>query len=98
MTDPETVSEYIDQAPDGTQAKLRELRACLREVAPDAEEGLKWGNPAFSLDRILFTTANSNTTSGSIPRPQPSRHSRTNSTRTERARVRSSFRSTSRFR
>lgn len=55
MTDPETVSEYIDLAPDGTQAKLRELRACLREVAPDAEESLKWGNPAFSLDRILFT-------------------------------------------
>lgn len=55
MTDPETVSEYIGQAPNGTQAKLRELRECLREVAPDAEEGLKWGNPAFSIDRILFT-------------------------------------------
>lgn len=55
MTNPKPVNEYIDQAPDGTQEKLRELRACLREVAPDAEEGLKWGNPAFSLDRILYT-------------------------------------------
>lgn len=55
MTDPGTVSECIDQAPDGTQAKLRELRAGLGEVAPDAEEGSKWGNPTFSLDRILFT-------------------------------------------
>lgn len=55
MTNPETVREYIDQAPNGTQEKLRELRACLREVALDAEESLKWGTPAFSLDRILFT-------------------------------------------
>lgn len=55
MTKPETVGEYIDHAPEGTQEKLREIRACLREIAPDAEEGLKWGTPAFSLDRILFT-------------------------------------------
>lgn len=55
MTKPETVSEYIDQAPEEAQEKLSELRTCLREVAPDAEESLKWGMPAFSLDRILFT-------------------------------------------
>lgn len=55
MTKPETVGEYIDQAPPETQEKLREMRACLREVAPDAEESLKWSMPAFSLDRILFT-------------------------------------------
>lgn len=55
MTKPETVSEYIDQAPNETQEKLREMRACLGEVAPDAEESLKWSTPAFSLDRILFT-------------------------------------------
>lgn len=55
MRKPETVNEYIDQAPNGTQEKLRELRMCLREVAPDAEESLKWSTPAFSLDRVLFT-------------------------------------------
>lgn len=55
MSKPGTVGEYIDQAPEETREKLREMRACLREVAPDAEESLKWGTPAFSLDRILFT-------------------------------------------
>lgn len=55
MSKPGTVSEYIDQAPAETRGKLREMRTCLREVAPDAEESLKWGTPAFSLDRILFT-------------------------------------------
>lgn len=54
MTEPETVREYIDQAPEETQEKLREIRDCLREIAPNAEESLKWGTPAFSLDRILF--------------------------------------------
>lgn len=57
MTKPKTVDEYIKQAPEQSQAKLREMRAYLREVAPDAEEGLKWGNPAFSLHRVLFVYA-----------------------------------------
>lgn len=29
------------------------MRACIRSVAPDAEEGLKWSMPAFSEGRIL---------------------------------------------
>jgi uncharacterized protein YdhG (YjbR/CyaY superfamily) len=29
------------------------MRACIRAAAPGAEEGLKWGLPAFSHRRIL---------------------------------------------
>ena len=30
---------------------------CLRQAAPNAEEGLKWGSPAFSYGTILFIFA-----------------------------------------
>lgn len=51
---PATVDEYIDAAPKEGQKKLREIRALLRKVAPDATEKLKWGNPVFEEKRILF--------------------------------------------
>lgn len=51
---PETVDEYIDSAPEKAKEKLRELRAILKEVAPDATETLKWGSPVFKEKRILF--------------------------------------------
>lgn len=54
---PNTVDEYIDQAPQGAREKLRELRHCLREVAPQADESLKWGQPAFIAEYILFVYA-----------------------------------------
>src|SRR4029077_19459657 len=33
------------------------MRACIRKAAPDAAEGLKWGMPAFSHQRVLVTFA-----------------------------------------
>jgi len=30
---------------------------CLRQAAPDGEEGLKWGSPALSFKTILFIFA-----------------------------------------
>ena len=53
-TRPETVSAYIDAAPRPAQLKLRELRALLRDVAPDATEAIKWGSPVLEQERILF--------------------------------------------
>lgn len=57
ITKPATVAEYVDAAPEHARGKLREMRKCLHEAAPDAEESLKWGMPAFSHKRILFTFA-----------------------------------------
>lgn len=51
---PTTVDEYIDAASQEAQVKLRELRAILKEVTPDATETLKWGSPVFEEKRILF--------------------------------------------
>ena len=54
---PKTITEYIKAAPEEAREKLREMRACIREAAPGAKEGLKWGMPAFSYRRILVTFA-----------------------------------------
>ena len=49
-----TVTEYINAAPNEAQPMLRELRKLLKEVAPKAKEGLKWGSPVLEEKRILF--------------------------------------------
>ena len=54
---PANIDEYISAAPKETQKKLREMLACIRQAAPGAREGLKWGMPAFSHGRILVTFA-----------------------------------------
>lgn len=56
-TRPTTVNEYIANAPKEAQKLLRELRAILKKVAPEAKESLKWGNPIFEENRILFAYA-----------------------------------------
>ena len=54
---PKTVNEYIKAAEPAARKKLREMRACIRAVAPGAREELKWGMPAFSDRRILVMYA-----------------------------------------
>jgi len=49
-----TVDEYIAAAPQQAHQRLLELRAILKEVAPDATEAVKWGSPVFLSKRILF--------------------------------------------
>jgi uncharacterized protein YdhG (YjbR/CyaY superfamily) len=66
---PKTVAEYINAAPREAQKKLREMRACLRKTAPKALESLKWGVPAFSHKRILFTYAGFKHHIGFYPTP-----------------------------
>ncbi|HSA84506.1 MAG TPA: DUF1801 domain-containing protein [Patescibacteria group bacterium] len=57
MAKPTTVDEYIASFPKDVQEKIQEIRAILKEVAPDATESLKWGQPVFSEKRNLFAYA-----------------------------------------
>lgn len=52
---PTTIDEYIATAPEQAREKLHELRALLREVAPNATEAIKWGQPVLEEKRILFS-------------------------------------------
>jgi len=54
---PATIEEYIEAAPEETQAKLKQLHDTIRKAAPGAKEGLKWSMPAYSYQKILVTFA-----------------------------------------
>ncbi len=47
MQKPNTVEEYISLAPKEIQKKLQDLRAAIREVAPNAEEKLSYAMPYY---------------------------------------------------
>lgn len=47
----------MNSAPNAAQKKLREMYAILKEAAPGATEGIKWGSPVFEEKRILFAFA-----------------------------------------
>ena len=51
---PTTIAAYITAAPPAGQASLRRLYAILKDVAPQAQEAIKWGNPFFVEPRFLF--------------------------------------------
>ena len=56
---PTTIPEYIAGAPPAGKSHLKELYALLKEVAPKAEEAIKWSQPFFIEPRFLFSfTAN----------------------------------------
>jgi len=44
-----TIDEYIAEFPLETQAVLEELRALIRELAPDAVETISYAIPTFDL-------------------------------------------------
>jgi uncharacterized protein YdhG (YjbR/CyaY superfamily) len=49
-----TVSEYIKRLPKESQAPLKQLRAIVKKMAPDAEEGISYGIPVFKLNGKMF--------------------------------------------
>ena len=54
---PKDINEYVNFASSDAKDRLNEILECLRIAAPEAEEGLKWGSPAFTQKRVLFTVA-----------------------------------------
>ena len=50
-----SVDAYVQAAPPEGQPHLRELRALLRGVAPEADEVIKWGVPFFVEPRFLYS-------------------------------------------
>ena len=45
-----TVDEYLDAAPEPHRSTLIALRRTLRELLPEATEGLSYGVPAFKME------------------------------------------------
>ena len=52
---PKDVDSYIAAAPKEVRAKLRELRAAIRAVAPKAEERISYGMPYYGYKgRLVY--------------------------------------------
>jgi uncharacterized protein YdhG (YjbR/CyaY superfamily) len=49
----ENIDEFIDQFPPEIREKLANLRRIIQESAPDAEERIAYGMPAFYLNGPL---------------------------------------------
>ncbi len=45
---PRDVDGYIEAAPEGVREKLREVRAAIRDAAPEAKEGISYGMAYYS--------------------------------------------------
>ncbi|MEX0649808.1 MAG: DUF1801 domain-containing protein [Candidatus Andersenbacteria bacterium] len=49
-----TVPEYIDAFPKDVQKLLRDMRRTIRKAAPDAQEAIGYGIPAYKLRRPVI--------------------------------------------
>jgi uncharacterized protein YdhG (YjbR/CyaY superfamily) len=52
-----SIDDYIRKAPEAARQHLVKIRGILEKVAPKAVQALKWGNPVFEENRILFAFA-----------------------------------------
>ncbi len=48
------VDTYIARAPKEVQSKLEEVRAAIREVAPNAVESISYGMPGYDRGQIAW--------------------------------------------
>jgi len=48
------INQYIASFPEEAQAALEQVRATIRKVVPEAEEGISYAIPAFKLDGRFF--------------------------------------------
>ena len=53
MNEPTDIDTYISGFPDGIQKLLQEVRATIKKAAPEAEEVISYGMPAFRQNGML---------------------------------------------
>ena len=66
-----TIDEYIATFPEDVQQKLQALRQVIKEAAPQAEEAISYGMPAFKLHGNLVHFAAFKNHIGFYPTPSP---------------------------
>jgi uncharacterized protein YdhG (YjbR/CyaY superfamily) len=65
----ERVEKYISKFPEDTQKKLKKLRRAIMDSAPDAEETMSYGVPAFKQSGNLVCYAAFKNHVGFYPEP-----------------------------
>ena len=51
---PKDIDEYISMFPDNIQELLKEIRATIKEAAPEAEEVISYQMPAYKFHGMLI--------------------------------------------
>lgn len=69
MAKANNVSEYIAGFPKNVQEVLEKLRATIKKAAPEAEEVISYGMPAFKLNGMLVFFAAHKNHIGFYPTP-----------------------------
>lgn len=64
-----SIDQYIDEAPQELQQKLRELRTVIKSEVPDAEERIAYQMPTFSQEGNLVHFAYFKNHIGFFPAP-----------------------------
>ncbi|MCA9386082.1 DUF1801 domain-containing protein [Candidatus Dojkabacteria bacterium] len=64
------LEKYISSFDKEVQEKLQTIRKICLKVFPEAEEGFKWGKPAYSLKRVLIVYAAYKNHIGFYPTPE----------------------------
>ena len=65
------IDEYIAIFPKDIQKKLKELRKAIHEAAPEAEETISYGMPAFRKNKVLVYFAAAKNHIGFYPTASP---------------------------
>jgi uncharacterized protein YdhG (YjbR/CyaY superfamily) len=52
-----TVSQYLEELPEERRAVLAKLRELVRQIAPDAVEGMQYGMPSYAMGDMLCALA-----------------------------------------
>ena len=63
------IDEYISKFPLETQKKLKQIRAAVKEIAPEATELISYGIPTFDLNGHLVHFAGFKNHIGFYPAP-----------------------------
>ncbi len=70
MKKPIDIDEYIAGFPAETQKLLKQMRATIKKAAPQAEEIISYGMPAFKLHKMLVYFAAHEKHIGLYPAPR----------------------------
>lgn len=64
------INDYISSYPPEVQKRLEQVRTCIREVVPEAEEVFSYGVPAFRLKKVVVMYAAHKDHIGFYPMPE----------------------------
>ena len=65
------IDDYIRQQPVDTRDQLNELRALIKELAPEATEHISYGMPTFKCKKVLVHFGVQKNHIGFYPGPAP---------------------------